>query len=104
MLILFDFCRHLSKYEKVKQVLLKEDPELFDPAKGVPTLITLPYIEDGNGNKTYMTEMEEDVLAEGRNWEHTSGSIHTSKLQQLMTLYSFWVRAKVAASASKKKV
>lgn len=85
-------------------MLLKEDPHLFDPAKGVPTLVTLPFIEDENGEKIFMTDMEEDVLAEGRNWEHTSGSIHTSKLQQLMTLYSFWVKAKASMLANKKKV
>ena len=102
--LLFDIIRNLSKYERVKEVLLKEDPQLFDPAKGVPTLVTLPYIEQENGERIFMTDMEEDVLAEGRNWEHTSSSIHTSKLQQLMTLYSFWAKAKASAIASKKKV
>jgi hypothetical protein len=42
------------------------------------------------GRPTRMTLSMEQILCEGRNYEHTHGSVHGSKLQLLFQLCSTW--------------
>lgn len=42
------------------------------------------------GRQTEMTYAMEQVLCDGRNYEHTHGSVHGTRLELLFQLYSTW--------------
>ena len=42
------------------------------------------------GHETQITLAMEQILCGGRNFEHTHGSIHSSKLELLFQLYGTW--------------
>ncbi len=44
-----------------------------------------------NGIKVRMTPEIEDLLSQGRNWEHSGGAVGVSKLQTLFQLYDTYL-------------
>jgi hypothetical protein len=42
------------------------------------------------GRETIMTPAMEQILCEGRNFEHSHGAVHGSKLETLFSMYSTW--------------
>lgn len=37
-----------------------------------------------------MTDEEEDILAHGRNWEHSKASVQQSKMEELFRVMNYW--------------
>lgn len=93
----------LPKFEAANKILHSQDPEIF--TRGVPAIICKAAVYV-NGKAQFMTEDEEDALAEGRNYEHSNASIHATKLQLLLTVYSHWckIRANLIANTPGGKV
>ena len=47
------------------------------------------YIEV-NGEKLYISPEIEDFFASGKNFEHSDGSVHQSKLELFFQVYKWW--------------
>ena len=41
-----------------------------------------------------LSELEEETLAKGRNYEHSKGAIHNCKLEALFNIFDTWKRVK----------
>ena len=79
----------------------KWSPELLNGT--VPAQICAETVEV-DGNFYGMTADAEEKLAQGRNFEHSKGSIHSNKLELLFQLYSTWITAsKVLKDATAKE-
>ena len=60
--------------------------------KAVPCHIVSSYVTIKN-TIFYMTERQEEMIAAGKNWEHTKGAIQSNKLELLFGVFKTWTAA-----------
>ena len=79
------------KFGKVKDVLMKHTPWLLKmvPCHIICLFLILKEI------KYFFTPHAEEMMAEGKNWEHSKEAVHAGKLKMLINIYSTWKQVMV---------
>ena len=75
-----------TKYPQGHQILRQHSPEILSAFPVHMCRSTIVY----KGRETIMTAAMEQILCEGRNFEHSHGAVHGSKLETLFNLFSTW--------------
>ena len=80
---LFNFS---AKYPQSHQILQQHSPEILSAFSVHMCHGIITY----KGRETIMTAVIEQILCKGRNFEHSHGAVHGSKLETLFNLFSTW--------------